>query len=176
MQVFTRIVELGSFTAAADALNLPRATVTHAIKQLEARLGVRLLQRTTRSVSATLDGDAYYRRCVRLLADLEETESVFTEASVKPKGKLRVDMQATLAHEIVLPELAAFCERYPELELDIGFGDRTVDMVREGFENILSSFHLALFPSLAILILVLAFNLIGDGLRDAIDPRLKDAS
>ena len=137
MQVFTRIVELGSFTAAADALNLPRATVTHAIKQLEARLGVRLLQRTTRSVSATLDGDAYYRRCVRLLADLEETESVFTEASLKPKGKLRVDMQATLAHEIVLPELAAFCERYPELDLDIGFGDRPVDMVREGFDCVL---------------------------------------
>ena len=73
MQVFTRIVELGSFTGAADALNLPRATVTHAIKQLEARLGVRLLQRTTRSVSATLDGDAHHRRCVRLLADLEVT-------------------------------------------------------------------------------------------------------
>ncbi|MGF6775544.1 LysR family transcriptional regulator [Paraburkholderia sp. GAS334] len=137
MQVFTRIVELSSFTRAADALGLPRATVTHTIKQLEARLGVRLLQRTTRSVSATLDGDAYYRRCVRLLADLEETESVFTEASVKPKGKLRVDMQATLAHEIVLPELAAFCELYPELDLDIGFGDRTVDMVREGFDCVL---------------------------------------
>lgn len=137
MQVFTRIVELGSFTRAADALNLPRATVTHTIKQLETRLGVRLLQRTTRSVNTTLDGDAYYRRCVRLLADLEETEAVFTEAALKPRGRLRVDLQATLAHAIVLPELAAFCERYPQLDLEIGFGDRTVDMVREGVDCVL---------------------------------------
>ena len=77
MRLFARIVELGSFTAAADDLNLPRATVTHAIKRLEARLGAQLLQRTTRRVRTTRDGEVYYGHCRRLLADLDEVETDF---------------------------------------------------------------------------------------------------
>src|SRR3954453_17368027 len=103
MRVFVRIVELRSFTKAADDLQLPRATVTHTIQQLEKRLGVRLLHRTTRHVSATLDGDAYFHRCVQLLSDMEETESAFSQSSVRPKGKLRVDLQGTLGMHFVLP-------------------------------------------------------------------------
>ena len=84
MRLYTRIVELCSFTAAADDLNLPRATVTHAIKRLETRLGAQLLQRTTRRVRTTSDGDTYYRHCRRLLADMDEVEADFREAAIQP--------------------------------------------------------------------------------------------
>lgn len=137
MQLFTRIVELRSFTAAADDLGLPRATATHTIQQLERRLGVRLLQRTTRHVSPTLDGQAYYERCVRLLADFEEAESFLGEAAAHPKGKLRVDLQPTVAMDFLVPKLGEFCGRYPGLELEIGMGDRLVDLVREGVDCVL---------------------------------------
>jgi DNA-binding transcriptional LysR family regulator len=137
MRLFTRIVELGSFSRAADSLKLPAATATHTIKQLEARLGVRLLQRTTRHVSATPDGQAYYERCVRILADVDETEAGFGHSGVAPRGKLRVDLQGTLARHFVLPRLGEFFARYPDLELEIGMGDRLVDMVREGVDCVL---------------------------------------
>ncbi len=137
MQIFTRIVELGSFTRAADSMLLPRATVTHTIKQLESYLGTRLLQRTTRQVSTTLDGEAYYHRCVRLLADLEETESAFSHSTANPKGKLRVSLQGSLGRTIVIPALPAFHQRYPQIELEIGMGDRLVDLVREGVDCVL---------------------------------------
>lgn len=137
MQVFTRIVELSSFTRAADSLQLPRATVTYTIKQLEAHLGARLLHRTTRQVRATLDGDAYYHRCVRLLADLEEAEAAFSQVAANPKGKLRVDLQGSLGTLVVIPALPAFCQRYPEIELELGIGDRLVDLVGEGIDCVL---------------------------------------
>lgn len=137
MQVFTRIVELGSFTKAADQLGMPRATVTHTIKQLEARLGARLLQRTTRHVSPTPDGEAYYQRCLRLLADLEEAEAVFTETTLNPRGKLRVDLPGAMGRDMVIPALPDFFARYPHIELEIGMGDRFVDLVREGVDCVL---------------------------------------
>ena len=137
MRIFTRIVELRSFTQAAHDLGYPKATVTHAIKQLEARLRVRLLQRTTRQVTPTPDGEAYYQRCARLLADLEETEAVFSAAAQQPAGKLRIDLHATLAMHFVLPVLDRFCARYPLIELEIGMGDRLVDLVREGVDCVL---------------------------------------
>ncbi|QET04523.1 LysR family transcriptional regulator [Cupriavidus pauculus] len=132
MRVFVRIVERGSFTAAAQDLDLPRSTVTDAIKQLEARLGVRLLQRTTRHVSATLDGEAYFQRCRRLLADFEEAESSFAGAT--PKGVLRVDVHGQLARHFLLPGLPAFLECFPGIELQLSEGDRLVDLVREGID------------------------------------------
>ena len=135
MQIFTRIVERRSFTVAAEELSLPRATVTNAIKRLEARLATRLLDRTTRVVAPTLDGQAYYERCLRLLADLGEMESVFTRAA--PTGLLRVNLQATLARRVVAPRLPAFLARYPGIELQIGEGDRLVDLVREGIDCVL---------------------------------------
>jgi len=143
MRLFTRIVELASFTKAADDLQLPRATVTHAIQQIEKRLGTRLLHRTTRHVSPTQDGEAYYERCVRLLADLEETETAFAASSAKPKGKLRVDLQGTLAKHFVLPVVHEFFERYPDIELEIGMGDRLVDLVREGVDCVLRAGELS---------------------------------
>jgi LysR family transcriptional regulator, regulator for bpeEF and oprC len=137
MQVFVRIVELQSFTKAADDLQLPRATVTHTIQQLEKRLGVRLLHRTTRHVSATLDGEAYYQRCQRLLSDVEEAESAFSQSAAAPRGKLRVDLQGTLAMHFLLPNIGSFFARYPEIELEIGLGDRLVDLVRENIDCVL---------------------------------------
>ena len=140
MRLFTRIVELGSFTAAADDLQLPRATVTHAIKQLEARLNARLLERTTRSVRTTLDGEAYYQRCLRLLADLDETESVFRQnGGASPRGTLRVALQGTVARTFIIPALPGFLAQHPELKLELGFGDRPVDLVREGYDCALRS-------------------------------------
>ena len=135
MRIFVRIVERRSFTLAAEDLQLPRATVTNAIKRLETRLATRLLARTTRVVAPTLDGQAYYERCVRLLGDLAEMEAVFTRT--EPTGLLRVNLQATLARHVVAPALPAFLSRYPGIQLQIGEGDRLVDLVREGVDCVL---------------------------------------
>ena len=135
MRVFTRVVERRSFTLAAQDLGLPRSTVTDAVKQLEARLGVRLLQRTTRHVSPTLDGEAYHRRCLALIADLEDAEAAFGGA--RPRGLLRVDVHGTLARHFLLPGLPAFLADYPEIELYMSEGDRLVDLIREGIDCVL---------------------------------------
>ena len=135
MRVFTRVVERRSFTVAAQDTGLPRSTVTDAVKQLEARLGVRLLQRTTRHVSPTLDGEAYYRRCLTLIADLEDAEGAFARA--KPKGLLRLEVQGTLARHFLLPGLPDFFAQYPEIEINMSEGDRWVDVVREGVDCVL---------------------------------------
>ena len=135
MRVFTRVVERRSFTLAAADLGLPRSTVTDAVKQLEARLGVRLLERTTRQVNPTLDGEAHYRRCLSLIADLEDAEAAFGDT--KPKGLLRVDVHGTLARHFVLPRLADFLAEYPGIELYMSEGDRLVDLIREGIDCVL---------------------------------------
>ena len=135
MLVFTRIVELGGFAKAADSLQMPRASVTVLIKQLEAHLGVQLLHRTTRQVSPTLDGVAYYQRCVSLLADLEEAEGLFR--SSQPKGTLRVEMPAAVGRLVVLPALPEFTDRYPQIELEVGLNDRPVDLIREGVDCVI---------------------------------------
>jgi DNA-binding transcriptional LysR family regulator len=132
MRVFMRIVERGSFAQAARDLQMPRPTVTHTIQELEALLGTRLLERTTRHVTPTLDGNAYYERCVRLIEDLEDMESVFRRSS--PHGPLRVDLQGTLARHFVLPALPEFVARYPDIELRLSEGDRMVDLVPEGID------------------------------------------
>ncbi|KXF77253.1 transcriptional regulator [Paramesorhizobium deserti] len=135
MHVFARVVERRSFTLAAQDTGLPRSTVSDAVKDLEARLGVRLLLRTTRHVSPTLDGEAYYQRCLAILADIEDAEGAF--AGIKPKGLLRVDVHGTLARHFVLPNLPSFLETYPEIEFYMSEGDRLVDLVREGIDCVL---------------------------------------
>ncbi|WP_454676592.1 LysR family transcriptional regulator [Achromobacter marplatensis] len=135
MQVFVRIAERGSFSQAAEDLQIPRATVTNLIKRMEKRLGARLLERTTRQVRLTHDGEAYYQRCVRLLADLEEADGAFLNTA--PKGLLRVNAQGTLAKYFVMPGLPGFLERYPDIVLHLGEDDRLVDMVREGVDCVL---------------------------------------
>lgn len=135
MRVFTRVAERRSFTLAAEDLGMPRSTVTDVVKQLEARLGAQLLRRTTRHVSPTLDGEAYYRRCLTLIADVEEAEGAF--AGARPKGLLRVDVHGTLARHFLLPRLPAFLAEYPELELYMTEGDRLIDLIHEGADCVL---------------------------------------
>ncbi|MDB5566322.1 MAG: LysR family transcriptional regulator [Tardiphaga sp.] len=132
MRVFTRVVERRSFTLAADDLGLPRSTVTDAVKQIEARLGVRLLERTTRHVAPTLDGEAFHKRCLSLIADLEDAEGAFGGA--KPKGLLRIEVQGTLARHFLLPGLPEFFSEYPDIEINMSESDRWVDLVREGVD------------------------------------------
>lgn len=135
MKVFVRIYERNSFTLAAQDLNLPRATLTHTLNQFEAWLGTRLLERSTRKVRPTLDGEAYYHRCVQLLSELEEAELAFR--SVAPKGRLRVDVHGTLARHFVIPALPQFMARYPDIELSISETDRLVDLIGEGVDCVL---------------------------------------
>ena len=135
MRLFARVVERRSFTLAAQDLAVPRSTATEVVKQLEARLKVRLLQRTTRYVAPTLDGDAYYRHCVKVVADIEEGEAAFSGA--KPSGVLHVDVHGTLARHFMLPGLPRFLEQYPDLQLFISEGDRLVDLVKEGVDCVL---------------------------------------
>jgi DNA-binding transcriptional LysR family regulator len=135
MRLFTRVLERRSFTDAAHDLGVPRSTATQVIRQLEERLGVRLLQRTTRTVRPTLDGEAYYRRCLAILDDIEDAEGAFSGAV--PKGMLRVEVQGTLARHFLLPGLPAFMERYPEIEIAMSESNRWVDIVREGVDCVL---------------------------------------
>ena len=137
MHLFTRIVDLGSFTAAAEELDLPRSNVTYAVQALEKRLGARLLTRSTRHVSPTPEGHLYYERCQRVLEEVEQAEAVLGEAARQPRGRLRVDLQAGLAAAFVFPHLGDFCRRYPGIELIVGTGDRLVDLVREGVDCVL---------------------------------------
>ncbi|UUQ67371.1 LysR substrate-binding domain-containing protein [Pseudomonas fuscovaginae UPB0736] len=140
MKVFVRIYERSSFTLAAEDLNLPRATLTHTLNQFEAWLGTRLLERSTRRVRPTLDGEAYYSRCVQLLAQLEEAELAFR--TVAPKGRLRVDLQGTLARYFVIPALPAFLERYPDIDVSISEANHFIDLIAEGVDCVLRSGNL----------------------------------
>ena len=145
MQVFTRVVEAGSFTRAAETLEMPRATVTTAIQQLEAHLGVRLLNRTTRRVAVTVDGGAYYERCLHLLEALADTEAMLTQGQ-RPSGRLRVNLPGRPARLLIIPALPAFCDRYPELDLEIGVSDRPVDLIQEGLDCALRVGPLEVLP------------------------------
>lgn len=129
VKAFIQVVEAGSFVKAAQALDLPRNTVTKHIQSLESHLRVKLLNRTTRRISLTNDGTAYYERMVRVVDQWLEAESDLTSAQARPHGKLRVDMGSTMATMLVIPALPDFQKRYPDLQLDIGVSDRPVDLL-----------------------------------------------
>jgi DNA-binding transcriptional LysR family regulator len=134
MRAFVRVVEAGSFTKAAETLHMSKTTVTHLVQQLEARLRVRLLNRTTRRINVTPDGVAYYERATRLLADMDDAETSLSSASSVPRGRLRVDVPSPLARLILIPALPAFLARYPDIQLDMGVSDRTVDIISENVD------------------------------------------
>ncbi|WP_273995699.1 LysR family transcriptional regulator [Burkholderia sp. FERM BP-3421] len=134
MEVFTRVVDANSFTRAAEALTMPRASVTTTIQNLEALLGVRLLNRTTRRLSLTPDGAAYYEHCLKIIAEISETDASFQAGSRKPSGALRVHMPGSIGRQIVIPALSTFHQRYPDIDLDLGLSDRIVDPVEEGLD------------------------------------------
>lgn len=135
IRLFVRIVERASFSDAARDLQMPRASVTRVIQELEAQLGVRLLERTTRAVRPTEDGKRYYTRCMQLLADLDQLENVFSET--EPRGPVCADVQGTLARFFVIPALPDFLARYPGISLHLRESDRMVDLVSEGVDCVL---------------------------------------
>jgi len=135
MRLFTRVVERRSFTQAAHDLGIPRSTATQVIRQLERRLGVALLLRTTRMVRPTLDGEAYYRRCLAILDDVEDAEGAFSDAV--PKGTLRIEVQGTLARHFLLPAMPQFLSDYPEIKVVMSEGERWVDVIEEGVDCVL---------------------------------------
>ncbi|SEI42870.1 LysR family transcriptional regulator [Pseudomonas sp. NFR16] len=137
MKVFTRVVESNSFTRAADTLQIPKASATVIIQQLEAHLKIRLLQRTTRRLGLTPDGATYYERCVRILADIEDAEHTLVANAGTPRGTLRVDMPTSLGKLLVLPDLYEFHQRYPDIELLAGFGDRPVDLIQDSVDCVI---------------------------------------
>ena len=137
MRIFTRVVEAGTFTRAADSLSLPKATVTKHVQALEERLRVKLLNRTTRRVTVTADGAAYYERTVRLLSDLDDIEASMTNARANPMGRLRVDVGTSVAQLLIIPHLADFQTRFPDIQLDLGVSDRTVDLIGDNVDCVI---------------------------------------
>ncbi|UUT09948.1 LysR substrate-binding domain-containing protein [Pseudomonas zeae] len=134
MQAFARVVEAGSFTKAAETLHMSKTTVTQLVQQLEARLRVKLLNRTTRKVNVTADGAVYYERVIRLLADLDDAETSLPGAAASPSGRLRVDVPSPLARLILVPALPEFHARYPDIQIDMGVSDRIVDIIDENVD------------------------------------------
>ncbi|MEX3962814.1 LysR substrate-binding domain-containing protein [Paraburkholderia sp. EG286B] len=134
MQVFIRVVDANSFSRAAEQLVMPRATMTTSIQNLERKLGVRLINRTTRRLSLTPEGAAYYEHCMRIIKDIEETDASFHAGNRSPSGTLRVHMPTSLARHLVIPALRDFHARYPEISLDLAISDRPVDPVEEGID------------------------------------------
>lgn len=137
MRVFVRVVEANSFSKAADTLGLPRASVSMTIQNLEASLGVRLLQRTTRRLNLTLDGAAYLEGATRILSEIEEIESSFTSARKRPRGRLRVDMPGSIGRLVIIPSIHEFHRKYPDIEVMIGLSDRPIDLVQEGVDCVI---------------------------------------
>lgn len=137
MRVFVRVVEAGTFTRAADSLSLPKATVTKHVQALEARLRVKLLNRTTRRVTVTPDGAAYYERTVRLLTDLDDIEASMTNARANPRGRLRIDVGTAVAQLLIIPHLAEFHALYPDIQVDLGVSDRLVDLIGDNVDCVI---------------------------------------
>ncbi|WP_448205862.1 LysR substrate-binding domain-containing protein [Azospirillum sp. sgz302134] len=137
MRVFVRVVEANSFSKAAETLGLPRASVTTTIQNLEASLGVRLLQRTTRRLNLTLDGAAYLEGATRILSDIDEIESTFTSARKTPRGRLRVDMPGSIGRLVIIPSIHEFHAKYPDIDIMIGLSDRPIDLVQEGVDCVI---------------------------------------
>ena len=137
MRAFARVVEAGSFTKAAQTLHMSKTTVTQLIQQLESRLRVRLLHRTTRKLGVTPDGAVYYERVIRLLADMEDAENSLSSAAMTPRGRLRVDVPSPLARLILVPALPAFHARYPDIQIDMGVSDREVDLIGDNVDCVL---------------------------------------
>lgn len=134
MRAFCRIVELGSFTRAADAMATAKTTLSGQIQALERQLGIKLLHRTTRRVTPTTDGAAYFERARALLEDMDELEASVSLSRTVGRGKVRVDMPSPVGRFLVIPALPGFVADFPDIQLDIGCSERVVDLVQEGID------------------------------------------
>jgi len=137
IRAFARVVEAGTFTKAADSLDMPNATLTKLVQSLEAHLGVKLLQRTTRRVSVTPEGAAYYDKTMRLLKELEDIDTGLAAAQVRPRGQLRIDMGSSVANLLVIPALPDFFARYPDIRIDMSVSDSMVDLVGDNVDCVI---------------------------------------
>jgi LysR family transcriptional regulator for bpeEF and oprC len=134
MEVFVHVVDTGSFTRAADQMQLPKATVSTLVQTLESNLAVKLLNRTTRRINVTADGAAYYERCIRILSDVRDAEESLSRDRASPRGRLRVDASTAMSREVIVPALPGFFELYPDIELELGCSDRQIDLIEEGVD------------------------------------------
>ncbi|MBB4865737.1 DNA-binding transcriptional LysR family regulator [Pseudomonas nitritireducens] len=137
IRAFARVVEAGNFTRAADSLDMPNATLSKLVQELEAHLGVRLLQRTTRRVTVTPEGQDYYAKASRVLRDLEDIDSSFAVTRGKPRGHLRIDVGGSTARDVLVPLLPDFLARYPEIRIDLGVSDRSVDLIGDNVDCVI---------------------------------------
>ena len=134
MQIFVGIVEAGSISGAADRLDLPKSAVSRRLAELEARLGVSLIQRTTRRLNLTDSGRAYYARCVAILADLDEAEAAVSQAHSALKGRLKVALPLSFGLLHLAPLIQAFMTEHPDVRFELDFNDRQIDLMQEGFD------------------------------------------
>jgi len=134
MAVFARVVGAGSLSAAARELGLSPALVSRKLAALEARLGVRLINRTTRSLHLTDEGASYFEACARLLAEIDEADAAVAAGKVEPQGILRVALPASFGHLHVAPRIPEFAARYPKVRLALSLSDRSVNVIEEGFD------------------------------------------
>lgn len=137
MRAFVGVVEAGTFTRAADLLEVPKPTLTKQVQSLEQHLRTKLLNRTTRRVTVTADGAAYYERALAILNDLEELDGSMTLSQASPRGRLRIDISASLAMLVLIPALPDFFALYPDIQIDLGVTDRSVDLVGENVDCVI---------------------------------------
>src|ERR1700741_4817142 len=137
LRVFARIADTGTFVRAAESLDLPPSTATKLIKELESHLGVKLLHRTTRKVSVTPEGAAYYERAVRVIGEVDEMDGQVANQRAQPKGRLRIDVPSILANTILIPALPTFRSRYPDIEITLGVSDRNIDLIGDGVDCVI---------------------------------------
>ena len=137
MKAFVTVADTGSFTEAAQVLNLPKASVSAAIQKLENHVGAQLLHRTTRKVTITQDGEMFLERSKDLLSDMTEIENMFSLKAENLRGRIRADFPTTIARNLVIPHLPEFLKKHPDLEIEIGSTDRRVDLIREGYDFVL---------------------------------------
>ncbi|HEY0254429.1 MAG TPA: LysR family transcriptional regulator [Kofleriaceae bacterium] len=137
LRIFAQVADMGSYTQAATALRMPKATVSIAVQKLEASLGARLLHRTTRVVRLTYEGEQLYARCRTVLSDYDELAGLFRTTSAALSGRVRIDMTAGLARWFFIPRLPKFVAMYPNIEVELSATDRFVDALREGVDLVI---------------------------------------
>ncbi|WP_215397151.1 LysR family transcriptional regulator [Rheinheimera oceanensis] len=137
IKVFCRVVEAGTFSRAADLLDMPKSTVTKLVQELEAHLRLKLLHRTTRRVTVTMEGAAYYERTTKLLHELDDIESSISNEQSIPRGRLKVDMASAIANVILLPALPSFMQQYPDIQLELGVSDTNIDLLTDNIDCVI---------------------------------------
>ena len=142
MAIFVHVVTAGSLSAAARELNLSTAVVSRRLAALETRLGVRLINRTTRRTSLTDEGARYYENCARILAEIYEADSTISAGRVQPQGALRVAMSSAFGHQHITPLIPRFAALYPQLQLALSLSDRRVNLIEDGFDVAIRIAHL----------------------------------